>query len=53
MHEKEGNKSIPPQEHRDSIVVSDDPKKLLDRLASIKQLSVDKWVDDIKVEETK
>jgi uncharacterized protein (TIGR00730 family) len=39
------------KEHRDSIVVSDDPKELLDRLAGIKQLAVGKWVEDIKEEE--
>ena len=39
------------KEHRDSIVVSDDPKELLDRLAGIEQLAVGKWVEDIKGEE--
>jgi uncharacterized protein (TIGR00730 family) len=39
------------KEHRDSIVVSEDPEVLIKKLNSIHQLPVDKWVDDIKEEE--
>ncbi len=39
------------KEHRDSIIVSDDPEELLDRLNQTEQLPVSKWVEDIKKEE--
>ncbi len=39
------------KEHRDSIVVSDDPKELLDLLAGTNQLAVGKWVEEIKENE--
>ena len=38
------------KEHRDSIIVSDHPEELLDKLKQTEQLPVNKWVDDIKKE---
>jgi len=35
------------KEHRDNIIVSDDPKTLLDRIGSFKPIETRKWIDDI------
>lgn len=37
-------------EHRDTIILEDNPTKILDRLKSFEGTSMDKWIKDIKSE---